>query len=366
MSSNGNGHHAPQLLVVDDEEPVRRALVRVLTKGGYEASDAGGVDVALGRLSEQPFDLVLCDVQMPGRSGIDLVEELARSHPDTAVIMVTGVDDPAFAGSAIERGAYGYVIKPFERSEILINVKNALRRRALEIENRSHREELEKLVEARTADLRRTLDDLRRAETALRASHEETIRILAHAAEHKDSETGSHLQRMSRYSAILGGRYGFDPDNCELLRLASPMHDIGKIGIPDTVLYKAGAFTDDDRAIMGRHPQIGYEILDASASGLLKMAATIALTHHEKFDGTGYPRGLSGDDIPIEGRIVAIGDVFDALTTTRRYKEAWTFEQARAEMEQEKGRHFDPALVDLFFADIDEIEKIRTRYPDPD
>src|SRR5581483_9669902 len=191
--------------------------------------------------------------------------------------------DPALAETALAHGAYGYIIKPFERNELLINVSNALRRRTLEMENRAHREGLEVLVRVRT-------DELHRA-------HQELIERLVSAADCRDPETAAHIQRMSRYSELLAGRAGLAPGDCELIRLAAPMHDIGKIGIPDDVLLKTGRFTDEDRAIMEQHTEIGYRLLSGSDSPLVNLAADIAHTHHEWFDGTGYPNHLKGTEI---------------------------------------------------------------------
>ena len=184
------------------------------------------------------------------------------------------------------------------------------------------------------------------------------------AAESRDPETANHLHRMSSYSALLAGQAGLDADRCEIIRLASPMHDIGKIGIPDSVLTHTGRFDDEQRRIMNQHTEIGWDILHGSTSPLIDTAAVIARSHHEWWDGSGHPDGLRHEQIPIEGRIVAIADVFDALTSARRYKPAFSLERAAAMMSDERGTHFDPTLLDLFFADLDELADIRERYTD--
>ena len=352
------------ILVVDDEEPIRRMLSRLLERHGYQCKTASDAVEARRQLEGQPFALILCDVNMPGESGIDLLRRVLREYPHTAAVMVTGLDDPQLAGIALEHGAYGYIVKPFESNEVLINVANALRRRRLEIENQAHREHLEQTVLERTTALRHAIVNLERAERDIRASREETIQRLALAAEFRDDETARHVQRMSQYCALLARRYGLDAERCELIRIASPMHDIGKIGTPDNILLKPGKFTPEEFEAISRHPEIGYRILSGSEAELLRLAAVIAWTHHEKYDGSGYPRKLVGDAIPLEGRIAAIADAFDALTSRRVYKPAYPVEQAMAMMRNGRGKHFDPALLDTFLATMNEVLIIKDQYAD--
>ena len=269
--------------------------------------------------------------------------------------MVSGMDDPKTAALAIDSGAYGYIVKPFEANEILIAADNALRRSQLEIENRVHRKHLERLVAERTADLTATVERLSQAEKALRASQEEAIRRLAHAAEFRDPTTGAHLNRISRTCGLLAEHIGLGPSRVELIRIASPMHDIGKIGVSDEILRKPGKLTVDEMEEMRKHPVMGSEILAGSDSELLQVGGVIALTHHERWDGGGYPYQLEGEAIPVEGRIVALADVFDALTSERPYKAAFEVDHALALMTDERGRHFDPALLDAFLELVDKI-----------
>ena len=350
-----------RVLVVDDEEAIRRGLARILTRAGHDCATAASADEAVGLLGREQFALVLTDVTMPGRSGLWLATYIAGAHPDTAVVMVTGVDDTDVANNALDVGAYGYVIKPFEANEIVINVANALRRRTLELDNRTHRDNLERLVRERTGRLASALERLAAADQALRQSHEESIRRLAHAAEFHDPATGIHLERMSLYSEALARAAGLDAVRCELVRMASPMHDIGKIGIPDHILRKPGRLSDDEIAVMRTHPEIGAELLAGSDSELLRLGRVIALNHHERYDGTGYPHRLSGDDIPLEGRIVAIADVFDALTSARPYKAAIPFDEAYEMMARQRGLHFDAYLVDAFVDLSGELSDIAAR-----
>jgi putative two-component system response regulator len=344
-----------RILIVDDEEQIRTLLARLLGAQGYDCLTAEDAAVARRVLEETRVALVLSDVNMPGESGIDFTREVLARFPDTAVVMVTGMDDRKYADVAIELGAYGYVLKPFKPNELIINVGNALRRRTLEIENRGHRERLEQTVLDRTAALRDTIAQLETSETELRRLREETIRRLSWAAEFRNQETGEHIVRMSLYCTLLARVAGLDADRAEMIRIASPMHDVGKIGVPDRILLKSGRLTEDERKVMQRHTEIGHRILAGSGVELLDLAALMALTHHERMDGTGYPRGLSGDEIPIEGRITAVADVFDALTSDRIYRQAFQPDEARATMLEGRGTQFDAALLDLFFDSFDDV-----------
>lgn len=350
---------APRILVVDDEEPVRRALIRILERRGFDCTGAEDVTTARATLSSENFDLVVSDMNMPGESGLDLVTSVVMNHPDTATLMCTGVDDADLARTAIEIGAYGYIVKPFEQNEIVIAVLNALRRRELEIENRHHREHLEEMVKARTTELWTAMTDLERAEKEIRVSREETVERLSIAAEFKDSETAAHIRRMSLYCSMLAERLGEDGTRCEEIRLASQMHDVGKIGVPDQILSKPGPLTAEEWVIMKQHAAIGYRILSNSSSALLNLAAMIALTHHERMDGTGYPRGLVEDEIPFEGRIAAVADVFDAMTTNRVYRPGLPMGEALEFMREGRGDHFDPKILDVFLDSVDRVLGIR-------
>jgi putative two-component system response regulator len=340
------------LLVVEDEPTLARALGRVFAEHFETVHVVGTATEAHAALTgnRHAIDVVFTDVMLPDGDGISLVSRLRLLDPALGAVVATGVDDPTTAERAVELGVQGYLLKPFEMTEARINAANALHWRRLEEENRVHRERLSSLVDARTH--------------ALERSRAETITRLSVAAEHRDMETSSHLERMSAYAAILARRAGLDPQHCEQVRLASPMHDIGKLGIPDHVLLHDGPFDDQQRRIMATHTDLGHQILAGSESPLLELGATIARTHHEWWDGSGYPRGLAGEQIPVEGRIVAIADVFDALTSPRRYKRAFTVEEAVAQMRSERSTHFDPWLLDLFLGELDELLFIRSAHPD--
>ena len=353
-----------RIIVVDDEEPIRRILARLLQRNGYACETAHDAASARAAMQRESFDLVLTDMDMPDVTGLDLITQVVEEYPDTATVMVTGMDDTALAQAALEIGAYGYIIKPFEPNEVLIGVANALRRRDLEMENRNHRLRLEQMVRDRTDELWGAIARLEHAESELRLSQEETIQRLSIAAEFRDNETARHIQRMSEYCALIARLSGEDSDSCQQIRVASQMHDVGKIGIPDSILLKPGQLTPEEWSSMQKHCEIGYRILSGSKSELLMRAATIAYTHHERVDGKGYPRGLYEEQIPLEGRIAAIADVFDALTSDRVYKRAFSFDLALETMREGRTTQFDADLLDLFFGALDEIRAIKSKHED--
>ena len=348
-----------RILIVDDEDAIRTLLARLLGAHGYECFTAESAAAARRTLKETHIALVLSDVNMPGESGLDFTREVLSEFPDTAVVMVTGLDDRRYADVAIELGAYGYVLKPFKPNELIINVGNALRRRALEIENRSHRERLEQTVLTRTTALRETIARLETSDGELRRLREEIITRLSWAAEFRNQETGEHIVRVGLYCALLARLAGVPADRAEMLRIAAPMHDVGKIGIPDRILLKPGALSPEERKVMEAHTEMGHRILAGSGVPLLDLGADLALTHHERIDGTGYPRALHGDEIPLEGRIAAIADVFDALTSDRVYRRAYQPEEAFDVLREGRGTHFDAELLDLFLDAQDDVLAIR-------
>jgi putative two-component system response regulator len=339
-----------RILIVDDEPGMREALRRLVMNEGHVATVTGDTTEARAELSVGSFELILCDVNLPGESGLELVRDVVAGRAEIAVLMVSGADDPELAEAALALGAYGYIVKPFRDSELNIGIANALRRRRLEIENQEHRERLEQLVEERTAELGR--------------SREETIHVLARAAELRDHETGQHIERVSRYSELIARRLGLTHDRCELIRIASPLHDIGKIAIADDILRKPGPLSADERRVVETHTELGHTILAGSPEPLLQLAAEIAWTHHERFDGEGYPRRLAGEAIPLAGRIVAVADVFDALVSDRIYRSALPVDEVVAAMQAERAAHFDPGALVALLTAIPEALAIRDRFRD--
>ena len=337
-------------------------MARLLHRAGFECITAGSLTEAKERMGEEEFSLVLTDVNMPGGSGLDLLMGIGET--DVATVMVSGADDPRLAATALDLGAYGYMIKPFESSELLITVDNALRRWRAEMENKTARQRLEQMVHDRTQEMIGYIAQLEDAEQKMRQLQEETIQRLTLAAEFRDDDTPRHVQRMSRYCSLIAERAGLDPDHCEMLRVAASMHDVGKIGIPDHILMKPGKLTPDEWAFMKRHCEIGHRLLSGTDIEVLNLAASVALTHHERVDGTGYPRGLKGDGIPIEGRIAAIADVFDALTSNRVYSKARPFNEAVEMMRKGAGVQFDEHLLESFLSAMGLILGIKERYAD--
>jgi putative two-component system response regulator len=354
----------PAVLVIDDDDRIGTLLSRILTLNGYQCAIVTSVAAARRHLEASPVDLVLCDLMMHDETGMSLLGHIRSQHPGLPVVMVSGVTDLRVAALALDRGAYGYLIKPFDEQQVVIAVETAVRRARLEAENAQYRAQLELMVHDRTAALAEAVERLERSEADAKAASEETIWVLTRAIEGRDIETGQHIERMSRYASLLAEHYGLDTDHCELIRLASPMHDVGKIGVPDGILFKPGTLSKGEYDVIKEHPELGNEILGKSAQPLLVMAAVIALTHHERWDGGGYPHGLAGLHIPLEGRIASVADVFDALLSRRVYKPAFPLEQALQIMKDGRGAQFDADIVELLFAHIEEAVAIQEQYPD--
>ena len=341
-------------------------LAKILDRSGYRCITAANVADARERMGEEEFALVLTDVDMPGGSGLDLVMELGAQHSSVASVLISGLDDPKVATTALELGAYGYVIKPFQPNEILINVASALKRRQVELENRQHRTRLEQMVKDRTQEMLGYISRLEHAERDMKTLQRETIQRLSLAAEFRDDDTPLHVQRVSRYCALIAERIGETSERCELIGTAGALHDVGKIGIPDTILMKAAPLTDEEWEIIKRHCEIGHRLLSGTSAEVLNTAATIALTHHERVDGSGYPQGLKGDNIPLEGRIAAIADVFDALTSHRPYSRAVSANTAVTMMRAGRGTHFDEMLLDVFLDALGIVLGTKERLADPE
>ncbi len=302
-------------------------------------------------LANEP-DLLIVDYMMPQLSGTDLTEKFRIRYPDIPVLMVTANHETELRHRALQIGVTDFLNKPLDNVEFLARVKNML---ALRQSNKKLSDHAAWLAE-----------EVRKATAQIVAREQETIFCLARAAEYRDPETGAHIQRMAHYSRHIARLLELSPEQQELLLESAPMHDIGKVGTPDLILLKPGKLTEAEFSIMKQHAVIGYEVLNASNSPLLKVAAEIAYTHHEKYDGSGYPRGLKGNDIPLFGRIVAVADVFDALTSSRPYKTAWSIEQATQMLRDGAGKHFDPVCVEAFLADFDEVMSIKDRFMDDD
>jgi putative two-component system response regulator len=347
-------HTDVRVLIVDDDPAIRRLLVRVMAMDALEAETAGSAGEARALLCDGVPDVALVDVRLPGESGLALARELTALRPAPAVIMVSGEADTGLAALALDAGAYGYLTKPFKPHEVTIAVRNALRRRRGELEGRARMSELEERVVDRTVVARDALSRLERAQ-------EQTVLRLSKAIEWRDPETGAHIERMSQYCGVLAEALQLDG---HAVRLASRLHDVGKIAIPESILLKAEAFTDEERLQIQRHAEVGHRMLSGSGSELLELAGEIAWTHHERYDGSGYPRRLRGQEIPLSGRVAAVADVFDALITSRPYRPAMTVDDAVQEIGSQRGRAFDPEVVDAFLGRLEDVLAIVERYED--
>jgi putative two-component system response regulator len=302
---------------------------------------------ALAACRQTMPDMIVVDYMMPGMDGHQYVEAVrqipgAREIP---IVMATAAADRSVRQKALELGVSDFLTKPVDPSEVRVRFANllALRRSHLQLRDRN----------------RWLADEIRKATATVIEREQELVLRLSKAAEFRDPETGAHIVRMARYSQLIARRLGLPEEQCELLLRAAPMHDLGKLGIPDGILLKPGRLTEDEFTVMSRHPEIGHAILADSNSQLIRLGAEIALSHHEKYDGTGYPHRLAGDTIPLMGRIVAVADVFDALTSERPYKAAWPVEKARALLVENSGTHFDPACVQAFLDEWDQVMTIR-------
>ncbi len=354
-----------KVLIVDDERINRKVLEGLLKSYGLECTSADSGPAALALLDDS-IDLVLLDIMMPGMDGF-LVAKAIREMPrfaDLPIVMVTALSAKEDRLRAVEVGANDFVAKPIDSTELSVRMTSLLRMKKFHDEVKGYQQHLEQMVSEKTKALRGALVELEHARLATVRAHMETIHKLSAAAEFKDEDTASHIMRMSRYCAVIAEHAGMDAETIDLVLNSSPMHDIGKMGIPDAILLKPGKLDVEEWETMQRHTIMGASILNDSSSKYLEAGALISLTHHEKWDGSGYPRGLAGEDIPLFGRICAVADVFDALTTRRPYKEALSNEQAIEIMLQGRGSHFDPKLFDIFLAKRPLIEAIQTECRD--
>lgn len=352
-----------KILVVDDEPANVQLIRRLLTRAGYPdlecTTDPTQVEAMYRDLEP---DLILLDLHMPALDGFEVMRRLSGLIPSDEYVPILVLTADVMQESkrkALVGGAKDFLAKPFDPSEVLARVANLLETRHLYLQLRRHNEELEDTVRERTAAVWEIVGALEGAKKDLRLAQEETIHSLVLAAEYRDDDTSRHIERMSRYCSIIAAGLGFDSERRDTIRLASKMHDVGKIGVSDVILLKPGKLTDEEYEAVKQHAQIGYEILSGATSELARMAATIAWTHHEKVDGSGYPRGLAGSDIPLEGRIAAVADVFDALSSDRIYRRAHPLTEALVIMSAGRNAHFDGEILDVFFDRLDEILKMK-------
>lgn len=337
--------HNLKIVVVDDEMVNTILFEELIKQEGYSQYKVFEDPVeALEYIQSEHIDAIIIDYNMPKMDGIELLEASRALYPDIVSIMITANNDEEVMSEALKSGATEFLLKPISSTVFKLRLKNILElKHALNLTKNFNNLLTEKVDEATKA---------------LRLSKFETLEVLSKAAEYKDPETASHIARVSHYSKLLARAYGLSEEEQEIIYYAAPLHDIGKIGIKDDILLKPGKLSAEEFEDMKTHTIKGGDILKDKTNSFLVAGKIIALTHHEKYNGKGYPLGLKGEDIPLYGRIVAVADVFDALTSVRPYKEAWSFERALGLLVEEKDQHFDAKLVDYFVENIDEVKKI--------
>lgn len=341
------------VLIVDDNQTNLVLFKHLVSKvGDIEVTTFDDPLKSIAWCADHIPDLVLLDYMMPDMDGLEFITRFRAipGHKEIPLVMVTADIESDIRNKALELGAHDFLTKPVDKTELTARVRNLLSLRLSQVQLANRAQWLAQEVKKATAEIL--------------AREKEAIIRLSRAAEYRDPETGAHILRMSHYTRLIAQNLGLTEAEQELLLDAAPMHDIGKVGTPDHILLKPGRLTDEELVIMRQHAEIGYEILKDSVSPLLRTAALVAWTHHEKFDGSGYPRGLAGENIPLYGRIVAVADVFDALTSARPYKLAWEVDRALDFLREGRGSHFDPACVDAFLQDMDAVLSIKDRYRD--
>lgn len=318
------------ILVVDDDNLTRKLLDQMLEVDGHTCQLAVDCATARDHMKANNYELILCDINLPGESGLDFVKSVSAEYKDTATIIVTGIDDPHVAKSALRRGIYDYITKPVSLNRLSISVANALRRRQLEIANRAYKEDLERMIVERTSKLQKALDGI--------------VRATALTVEMRDPYTAGHQKRVADLACAIAGECGLSEDHIEGIRMAGIIHDLGKISVPAEILSKPSRLTQNEFNLIKEHPEVGYDILKELEFPW--PIAKMVLQHHEKFDGSGYPRGLSGEEILIEARIITVADVVEAMASHRPYRPSKGIKKALAEIVKNKGIHYDPDIVD--------------------
>ena len=341
---------AERVLVVDDEPGVCEIVTRWLTTEGYRCSSASSGEMAVSMMEEDAFDLVITDITMPGMSGMDLLAFMKSRYPDVAVIMVTAMDDRKTAVVAFEVGAWGYILKPFDLNDVLLNVKNALERRRLVLEKEQRDRTLAERIQYQSA--------------ALNELEQDMVSTLVAALESHHDETLGHITRLGLYAKTLAGYLGWNDDTVEQIGLAAQLHDLGKIGLPDDIVHKTSKLSPEEREVFKTHTILGARILEGSKLPFMRMARDIALCHHEKWEGSGYPHCLSRTRIPESARIVSILDLYDCLTHKRVYRPAYSEDRAISIMTAYKDSLFDPRIYDYFISVLPQIRAIGEKFQD--
>jgi putative nucleotidyltransferase with HDIG domain len=350
---------SPRILIVDDEVEITEILADLLSEE-YACLRAASAEEALAHLHESQFQLVISDITMPGMSGLDMIPHIKALSPDTVVVMISGMQTVESAIGALRLGAFDYLMKPFDLRQVEAVVKRALEHHDLVVAKQRYENHLEELVEQRTVELDKALN-------SLEGAYRSTLKALTAALETRDSETHGHSERVVTYSLRLGREYGLSSELMKALEFGSLLHDIGKIGVPDSILRKPAKLTEEEWVRMREHPLHGQQILRGIE--FLEGAARVVAQHHEKWDGTGYPLGLRREEIDINARIFAVADAFDAITSDRVYRRGKPYEAAAQELDDWAGRQFDPKVVEAFHrvpkSDWEELHR-QSLMPKPD
>lgn len=349
----------PVVLLCDDEEMNRKIASKILFKEGMHVIEALNGQEALDILKTTKIDVILMDLMMPTMDGYEATKIIKQSeeYSNIPLIVISAISDKQAIIKALELGADDYLTKPFDLTDFRLRTKNAVKIGMFQNMLKDKKILLEAEVNIKTQELQSALQEIQDSE-------KDIISILAKTAEYRDNETSMHTFRVGEMSALIAKKFNYSKEDVELMRLAAPMHDIGKVGIEDKILLKPGKLSEDEFLIMKEHAFIGYTILSKKKTPLLKLAAEIAYTHHEKYDGSGYPRGLTAEEIPLSGAIVAVVDVFDALLSDRPYKQAFTLEKTIKKIKSASSTHFNPRVVSTFIDSLDEILQIRERLKD--
>lgn len=339
--NNGNGKSRPRVLVVDDETAVWSMVGEKLARSGYDWRGASSAAEALDCLRREQFDALISDLKMPGMSGLDLLSQTTQKYPHIAFLMATGEDDVRVGVEAMKGGADDYLVKPFQLDLVIGSLQRAIEKKRLQKEVENYRHNLEEIVDQRTRQLQTAMK-------RIEVTYDDTLEALGAALDLRDTETAGHSRRVSLYCLEIARALGCTSEQLRTIVRGAYLHDIGKIGIPDSILLKEGKLTSEERTVMQTHARIGYELV--ARIPFLAAASEIVLAHQERYDGTGYPQGLMGEEIPLGARIFSVADTLDAMTSDRPYRKALSFAQAREEISNESGRQFDPDIVRVFLS----------------
>jgi len=353
-----------KIMIVDDNQETIKYLVVLLENFFDEIVIAHDGEEALRLFKEEEIDIVISDINMPKLNGIELIEKIRALNSLVPIIILSAHNESEHVMKSIELGINGYILKPVNMESLVKVLSNSIEVINLRYTVDKQKKNLEDINTDLEQQMVKRISEIYALNQEIKDTQKEIVFTMGAIGEGRCKETGNHVRRVSLYSELFAQFYGLKYDEIILLKEAMPMHDIGKVGIPDNILNKAGILTEEEMQIMKTHAILGYDMLKHSNRGLLKTAAIIALEHHEKYDGSGYPKGLKGEDISIFGRIAAIADVFDALGSDRVYKKAWSDEKIFELFKEEKGKHFEPKLVDIFFDNLDQFLAIRNTYRD--